>query len=58
MSAQIQLLRLLGKEASFHRVPDADQQTWTAILHLLDVLADAGFAEAFRLRESVARFAI
>jgi hypothetical protein len=40
-----------------HRVPDEDRVTWNAILHLLDVLADAGFAEAFRLRESVLRIA-
>jgi hypothetical protein len=57
-TAQIHLLRLLAKEVSLHRVPNEDQQTWKAILYLLDVLADAGFAEAFRLRESVARFAI
>ena len=57
-NAQIQLLRLLAKEASLHRVPDEDRQTWNAILYLLDVLADAGFAEAFRLRESVARVAV
>lgn len=58
MTSQIQLLRLLAKEASLRRVPDEDQRTWNAILYLLDVLADAGFAEAFRLRESVARTAV
>jgi hypothetical protein len=56
-TSQRHLLRLIGKEASLHRVPDEDRATWGAILYLLDVLADAGIAEAFRLRESVARFA-
>jgi hypothetical protein len=50
------LLRLIGKEASLHRVPDEDRATWNAIIYLLDVSADAGIAEAFRLRESLARF--
>ena len=51
------LLRLLAREASLHRIPDEDQRTWRAILHLLDILTDAGSPEAFRLREGVARFA-
>ena len=49
------LLRLIAKEASLNRVPDDDHHTWEAILYLLDVLADAGFAEAFRIRESLSR---
>jgi len=49
-------LRLIGKEASLNRVPDEDRATWGAIVYLLDVLVDAGIAEAFRLRESLARF--
>jgi hypothetical protein len=56
-TSYIHLLRLLAQEVSMHRVPDEDRVTWNAILHLLDVLADAGFAEAFRLRESVLRIA-
>jgi len=58
MTAQIQLLRLLAKEVSLRRVPDQDKLTWNAILYLLNVLADEGFAEAFRLRESLSRSAI
>jgi len=49
------LLRLLGEEVSLRRVASDDQETWHAIRFLLDVLADAGLAEAFRLREQVAR---
>ena len=56
-TSQAHLLRLIGQEASLHRVPDEDRTTWGAMLYLLDVLADAGIAEAFRLREGVARFA-
>ena len=56
-TSQRHLLRLIGKEASLHRVPTEDRATWGTILYLLDVLADAGIAEAFRLRESVGRFA-
>lgn len=56
-NSQNHLLRLIAEEASLHRVPDEDRNTWRAILCLLDALADAGFAEAFRLRESVGRFA-
>jgi hypothetical protein len=56
-TSRAQLLRLLAKEVSLRRVPDKDQETWQAILHLLGLLADAGFSEAFRLRESVARMA-
>jgi len=56
-TSQVHLLRLIAQEASLRRVPDGDRDTWRSMLHLLDVLADAGFAEAFRLRESLARFA-
>jgi hypothetical protein len=40
---------------SVHRILEEDQDTWKAIVLLLDVLAEEGIAEAFRLRESVAR---
>ena len=53
---QTRLMRLIAKEAALHRIPDEDRQTWQVILHLLDVLANAGFAEAFRLRESFSHF--
>lgn len=54
-TSQGHLLRLIGKEASLHRVPDEDRATWEGIVYLLNVLAEAGIAEAFRLRESLAR---
>jgi hypothetical protein len=53
-SSQIRLLRLLKKRSSMV-VGDNGAQPMKAILHLLDVLADAGYAEAFRLRETLAR---
>ena len=56
-TSHVHLLRLIAQEASSRRVPDEDRTTWLAVLYLLDVLADAGFAEAFRLREGLARFA-
>lgn len=51
------LLRLLADEGTLRRVPDTDHDTWKAILYLLDVLVDASFPEAFRLRESIVRIA-
>lgn len=51
--AQARLMRLLAKETSLRRIPDEDGQTWAAILYLLDVLSNVGFAEAFRLRENL-----
>jgi hypothetical protein len=53
--SRIHLLRLLSHEVSVHRILEEDQDTWKAIVLLLDVLAEEGIAEAFRLRESVAR---
>jgi len=54
-SSHAHLLRLLAKEVRSCRVPVEKTDTWRAILHLLQVLTDAGLSEAFRLRESVAR---
>lgn len=54
-TSQTHLLHLLREEASLRRVPTDDHQTWSAMVHLLDVLADAGLPEAFRLRERLAR---
>lgn len=53
-SSENQLLRLIKRHSLAGCAGTVDQQS-TAILHLLDVLADAGSAEAFRLREARAR---
>ena len=53
-SSETRLLRLLKKNSSTV-VTDNSDQPIKAILHLFDVLADAGYAEAFRLRETLAR---
>jgi hypothetical protein len=53
-SSETNLLRLLKKHSSPGFAGTAGQQS-TAILYLLDILADAGSAEAFRLREALAR---
>lgn len=55
-SSELRLLRLLKKHSA-SVVADHDGQPIEAILHLLDILADAGYAEAFRLRETLARSA-
>ena len=54
--SETQLLRLLKRHSSAV-VPDHGGHQSHAMLHLLDVLADAGSAEAFRLRETLIRSA-
>ncbi len=51
-SSEVRLLRLLKKHSSGVVLTGQHDE---AILHLLDVLADAGYGEAFRLRETLAR---
>ena len=53
-SSEIRLLRLLKKHSSGAVVAGQQEK---AILELLDVLAEAGYGEAFRLRETLARCA-
>jgi hypothetical protein len=54
-SSENYLLRLIKRHALAGSLGNDENQTSAAILHLLDVLADAGSAEAFRLRETLAR---
>jgi hypothetical protein len=52
-SSETQLLRLIKRHSS--EVAAANDDQLEAILYLLDILADAGSAEAFRLRETLVR---
>jgi hypothetical protein len=54
-TSQTLLLHLLREEEPLRRVRNDDHETWSAIVHLLGVLADAGLPKAFRLRERLAR---
>ena len=52
-SSEIHLLRLIKMHSAAAATNNGDGSD--AILHLLDILADAGSAEAFRLRETLVR---